>query len=342
VKGPVGRTVPAISAESLALNSLAFGCSSADGGLKNLPPGLSSAQRLEFLQEHILFHHFMAMSVAASVIPDLESRHAYCEKMVEAIDSESRLLLSGELGLPPLKHFSKKDQEDAIRICLLNHPNIIALLGQELYIARNPSESELKLMNLFSVRDMTDWDSPSRSLAQYFAAALLARLAVALEINLSERIRDLIDLSIYTVSETLSAFELYVDLLGAKVPTENGHEKELKPNEAKGNWFSNLFKQKRYSSSERDEPVESPAPLPAQRSAPAWAQSENRRTDPVPEPLPRKVEASSADIPAEMIEKGVYLRRNQFRGISDWEERMFSEFGEKVIPLLGRIWNSTS
>jgi hypothetical protein len=72
------------------------------------------------------------------------------------------------------------------------------------------------------------------------------------------------------------------------------------------------------------------------------ARFERKKIEPTPAPAPRRIETVSTDIPIEMIEKGVYLRRNQYRGISDWEERMFSEFGEKVVPLLGRIWNSTS
>lgn len=71
-------------------------------------------------------------------------------------------------------------------------------------------------------------------------------------------------------------------------------------------------------------------------------ESERQQTDPAPAPEPRKVEAASTDIPIEMIEKGTDFRHNHFKGISDWEDRMFAEFGEKVVPLLAMIWNRTS
>jgi hypothetical protein len=48
------------------------------------------------------------------------------------------------------------------------------------------------------------------------------------------------------------------------------------------------------------------------------------------------------EIPTEMMDRGRYYRHNHFRGITDWEQRMVNEFGQRVIPLLGTIWNRTS
>jgi hypothetical protein len=335
--------VPAISAETLALYSLAFGCDSADRGLKSLPAELSAAHHLDFLQEHILFHHFMAIVVSSIVLHDSEACHAYCGRMVDAIGSASRLLPSGELGLRPLKHFSNKDREDAIRICLLNPPNIFALLGQELYIERNPSESELRVMNELTALGMTGWDSPSATVPLYFGAALLARLAGALHTDVQEHIgRDFIDLFIYVVSETRSAYPLYMDLLGAKVMTESDYERERKANEDKGSWLSNLFKRTIHRSAARDKAPESPASLPLRE--PEWVNelSQKQRPEPAQAPFPPKLKVVSDDVPTDMIEKGLYFRRNVFSSISNWEDRMVSEFGEKVVPFLGRIWNRTS
>lgn len=342
MKNPIAPTVPAISAETLALYSLSFGCNSADGGLKNFMLGPNAAQRMRFLHEQILFHHFMAIVVSSIVLPNLESRNAYCGKMVEAIGSASRLLSSRELDLPPLKHYSATDQEDAIRICLLNPPNILAVLGQELYIERNPSESELKVMNLQTVRDTTGWDSPTANPTQYFAAALLARLADTLEIDFHEHARDFIDLSIYAVSEALSAFESYVDLLGAKIATKSGGDQPRRTPRERGNWLSNLFKRTSHSSAARGEGLGSPAPRQVPESGWVKAQSRDRQPEPAQAPVPRGAEIVSDDIPAEMIEKGLYFRRNHFSSISNWEDRMFSEFGERVVPLLRQIWNRTS
>ncbi len=64
--------------------------------------------------------------------------------------------------------------------------------------------------------------------------------------------------------------------------------------------------------------------------------------DSAPAPILPKPTSKRADIPAEMIEKGKDFRRNDFRGISNWEKQMYSEFGEKVVPLLAEIWNRTS
>jgi hypothetical protein len=86
-------------------------------------------------------------------------------------------------------------------------------------------------------------------------------------------------------------------------------------------------------------------PIANERSSPdsgTGQQTCQWNADSGPAPNLPKATPIPTDLPAEMIEKGIDFRRNHFRGISDWEERMFSEFGEKVVPLLGRIWNSTS
>jgi len=150
------------------------------------------------------------------------------------------------------------------------------------------------------------------------------------------------NLSAYAVAESRAAFETYIELLGARVVIESGDVRVRETPEAKRSWFSNLFKSAKRSRVACDEGVGSRASKSDQKTEWVEAHSEDRRAEPAPALPPLKVEPASTDIPIEMIEKGVYLRRNQFRGISDWEERMFSEFGEKVVPLLGRIWNSTS
>jgi hypothetical protein len=72
------------------------------------------------------------------------------------------------------------------------------------------------------------------------------------------------------------------------------------------------------------------------------AQSVSQETETAPPPPSRKVETASTGIPQEMIEKGLYFRRNLFSNISNWEDRMYSEFGEKVVPLLEKIWSRMS
>jgi hypothetical protein len=48
------------------------------------------------------------------------------------------------------------------------------------------------------------------------------------------------------------------------------------------------------------------------------------------------------EIPPDMMERGRYYRHNHFRGITDWEQRMVNEFGQRVVPFLGSIWDRTS
>ena len=48
------------------------------------------------------------------------------------------------------------------------------------------------------------------------------------------------------------------------------------------------------------------------------------------------------ETPAEMMDRGHYYRHNHFSGITDWEQRMVNEFGQRVVPFLGSIWDRTS
>jgi hypothetical protein len=66
------------------------------------------------------------------------------------------------------------------------------------------------------------------------------------------------------------------------------------------------------------------------------------KADSAPVPNFPKTSPTPTDIPAAMVDKGIDFRRNRFKSISDWEERMYSEFGENVVPHLREIWNRTS
>jgi hypothetical protein len=58
--------------------------------------------------------------------------------------------------------------------------------------------------------------------------------------------------------------------------------------------------------------------------------------------LPLKVPAQIPVMTEEMVAKGTDFRQGRFKGISNWEERMYSEFGEQVLPHLAAIWNRVS
>jgi hypothetical protein len=80
----------------------------------------------------------------------------------------------------------------------------------------------------------------------------------------------------------------------------------------------------------------------AQEGGPVQAQPEHGREETAPVSDPTQVETKSSEVPADMIEKGQYYRRYHFKGVSNWEERMYAEFGEAVVPLLKAIWNRAS
>lgn len=62
-------------------------------------------------------------------------------------------------------------------------------------------------------------------------------------------------------------------------------------------------------------------------------------------PVPQEENMSripERNIPIEMLERGRYHRQSSFRNLTDWENKMVSEFGPTSIPLLKSIWDSTS
>lgn len=243
MKSPVDLDLPGISPELLALNSIAVGCSTADRYLCKNALGISAAQQKAFLRETIFFHHFMAMDAVFYVLDqDIKSRNAYCDSMVAAINPGIRFPPNEELGLSPLTLFSARDRADAIRSCFFSTANIVACMAQDLYLARKPFESELKVMNLYSVKEMTRWDSPSANDVQYFCAALIARLTISLQIDPSERVIDIMNLSIHALAESQTAFKLYLGLLGAEVVVSGEDAKAPEPSKPKRSWLSGLFK----------------------------------------------------------------------------------------------------
>jgi hypothetical protein len=161
--------------------------------------------------------------------------------MAAVTKSQIRFPPNEIFGIPPLTVFTEKDREDAVRHCFLSIADLNACIRQRLYLQREQSESELNVMNLKTVREMTGWDSPSANPPQYFAAALLARLTIALEIDPRERFLDFLNLSTYAVAESLAAFKLYIGLLGGGI-VESSDAKTAEPPKPKGRWLSKLFR----------------------------------------------------------------------------------------------------
>ena len=154
--------------------------------------------------------------------------------MVAAINPGLQFPTNEEFGLAPLMVFTAKDRQDAIRSCFFSPANLVACLHSELYLGRKPSESELKVMNLKTVREMTGWDAPSANPMQFFAAAFIARLTITLKIEPSERFLDFMHLSGSAVAESRAAFKLYAELLGAEVLVSGRDTKVPEPPRPKG------------------------------------------------------------------------------------------------------------
>lgn len=206
--------MPEISPKLFALNSIQIAVSSADKHVDALEFGMTAAQRMALLEEMVFFHHFMAFAALFSLIPDGQGRRRFIDGMMAAIASGTSLPAPESLGLSPVRYFSDRDRDAAIKRCFSSVANIAASMRQELYLKGQPSEAELAVMKLKTVREITGWDTGSASVAQYFAAALLARLTIALELNPPDRYFEFLKLGFSSVAEALAAFDLYVGLLG--------------------------------------------------------------------------------------------------------------------------------
>jgi hypothetical protein len=115
-------------------------------------------------------------------------------------------------------------------------------MTQDLYLRREPNETELEVMNQYSVRKMTGWDSDNANTIQFFTAALVARLAIALAPKFCEETFEFMKLLCGAVDESMAAFELYIGLMGGMVENEGGDAKARKAPESKVSWLSRLFK----------------------------------------------------------------------------------------------------
>ncbi|HWX54844.1 MAG TPA: hypothetical protein VN176_09670 [Verrucomicrobiae bacterium] len=51
-------------------------------------------------------------------------------------------------------------------------------------------------------------------------------------------------------------------------------------------------------------------------------------------------DASSAQVPPEMLERGRFHCDNNFKNIGEWERKMVGEFGSQIVQILPRIWNA--
>jgi hypothetical protein len=239
---PERPAMPKILPEFFALNSIQVAFGSADKQIDAFEFDLSVTQRMALLEEMIFFHHFMAFAAVFIVIPDTESQRSFGERMMGAINSGTSLPTLESLGLSSVRHFSNEDQYAAIRSCFFSVANLKASMMQDLYLGRQPSESELGVMSLNAVRKTTSWDTRSASVAQYFAAALLARLSIALKVTPPDRLIEFTNLAFYAVAESRATFDLYIGLLGLGVTTGGSGNPPTKVPATQGNWLSRLFK----------------------------------------------------------------------------------------------------
>jgi len=219
-----------------------MGCSLADTLLDGLGFGTTKAQQMAFLEECIFFHHFMAIEAAYYIIPDFESQRTFCNRMMAVIPKGTIPGVDESVDLTRSKIFTDEDREAAIKACFFSFANIKASMTQDLYLRRKPNETELEVMSQYSVRQMTGWDSDTANTVQFFTAALMARLAIALAPKYCERTFEYLKLSFSAVAESMAAFDLYTGLLGGEVVTKGSDVQTQRAPEAKGTWISRLFK----------------------------------------------------------------------------------------------------
>ena len=238
---PHDLTVPEIPPEIFSINSILVACSSADRFLNDLKFGITDAQRKGLLEEFIFLHHFMAIDAVGYAIQDTKSYRGYCEGMVAAIRPEAHFPTYESVGLAPLRHLSDNDRFGAIKDCFFSVGNIRICMAQDLYLGRRPFESELEIMTRRSVRDLTRWDSDDSNPMQYFCAAFIARLTLALDASARNDFFTFAELPGCAFAETRASFKMYIGLMGGEVMRMEDSPPASKPKSAKKGWLSRLI-----------------------------------------------------------------------------------------------------
>ncbi|MGB0065299.1 MAG: hypothetical protein WBP85_12705 [Terracidiphilus sp.] len=234
-------TTPEIPPELLSLNSILVACSGADRFVNDLKFGITEAQRKGLLEEFIFLHHFMAVDTVGYAIQDTKRYREYCKRMVSAIQPETYFPAYESAGLAPPRHFSNNDRTGAIKDCFFSVGNIRICMTQDLYLGRRPFEPELEIMARRSVRDLTGWDSDGSTTMQYFCAAFIARLTLALDAGARSDFFTFAELSGCAFAETKASFKMYIGLLGGEVVPVRDSPRENKPQGAKKGWLSRLI-----------------------------------------------------------------------------------------------------
>ncbi len=236
-----GLTVPEIPPEIFSINSILVACSDADRFVNDLELDITEAQRKRLLAQFIFFHHFMAIDTVGYAIKDTKLYREYCERMVAAIQPETDFPAYESVGLAPLRHFSDKDRAGAIKECFFSVGNISVCMAQDLYLGRRPFESELEIMTRPSIRDMTGWDSNDSNSMQYFCAALIARLTLALNAGERTDFFTFAELPGCAYAVTRASFKMYIGILGGGVVRMDDSRRTSKPEVARKGWLSKLI-----------------------------------------------------------------------------------------------------
>jgi hypothetical protein len=184
MKNPL-TAYPDLPATTLALTSLAVGCSATDQALQSISIklGVTESQQKAFLQETLFFYHFLAIASLFSLFADSAQLREYCDRMVVATDRVSELGRMEKFGLPALTYLDDGVITEAIKYCFHSFAKITSVARQRLYLGREPSESEFQIMHSSIVSQITGWHSDSANLTQYFVAAYIARLALSVGID---------------------------------------------------------------------------------------------------------------------------------------------------------------
>ncbi|MGD0831089.1 MAG: hypothetical protein ABR907_09115 [Terracidiphilus sp.] len=233
--------MPEIPPEIFSINSVLVACNAADRFVDDLKFDITEVQRKRLLEQFIFFHHFMAIDAVGYAIKETKLYREYCERMVAAIQPGVQFPGYESVGLEPLRHFSDLDRAGAIRNCFFSAGNISIGMAQDLYLGRRPFESELEIMTRHSVRELTRWDSKDSNSMQYFCAALIARLTLALDANTLSDFFMFLELPGCAFAETKASFKMYIGLLGVEVERMDTRPQPNKPKGVKKDWLSRLI-----------------------------------------------------------------------------------------------------
>ena len=196
---------------------------------------LTSQMKSRVLREQIFFHHFLALEYIRYAFNDTDRGRAFTDQFIKSIKDAEYLS-----ELKPLPHFSIEVQHREIQEAIFGFASIPAVMAQELYLQRSPSDSERAIMEMPLFHSQANSASGPTSHLQYYSLALMARYCAALSIEL--KTFEHLQLYLHTSAISQSAGNLYRDAFQLTDTTSASEVKPPQTKPAKEGWLSRLFK----------------------------------------------------------------------------------------------------